>query len=430
MAEKLADLVLRDRTKIEEFRKLVKELNSDGMRQETQKIEPQKLLDLLGTFKVEQHSLGWLELLYIMKDKRNLQVNFLDAARHFLISCTEMQVALSVNKFCVVANAYAEQHARSGAPDLRAVEPLLAAVQKIQKTPQHLTAVHPSFLKTCILAKCYHIAERVLKTDALYLPGKEGSKDNSFTIESLLLWGYYGGIVYIALSDFDRALQFFSIVLTAPAETVSAIMFEAFKKYTLLCLLQKGEFINLPQYSSQRILQQIQMQCQSYQEFTKAHKKGVLEEAKLTVAKFHAEFTADGNMGLIKQCLAKITRQNIKKLTETFMTLSLSDIAEQVQLQDAKAAETALVGMIADGEIHATINQLTGTVSFHDDPEKYDSAETTERLQTFTKKAAEIYEIVKTLDKTVRCSPRYIKKMSPPTDGATGGVDMDSLSFT
>ena len=47
----------------------------------------------------------------------------------------------------------------------------------------------------------------------------------------------------------------------------------------------------------------------------------------------------DGNMGLVKLVLAGRTKRAIQKLTQTFLTLSLADIAQQVGLETATEAE-------------------------------------------------------------------------------------------
>ncbi len=44
-------------------------------------------------------------------------------------------------------------------------------------------------------------------------------------------------------------------------------------------------------------------------------------------------------MGLVKLVLAGRTKRAIQKLTQTFLTLSLADIAQQVGLQSASEAE-------------------------------------------------------------------------------------------
>lgn len=52
------------------------------------------------------------------------------------------------------------------------------------------------------------------------------------------------------------------------------------------------------------------------------------------------------------------------------MTLSLAAIATQVGLPSPAAAEQHVLDMIAAGEIFATINQVAGSVEFHDDPQQ------------------------------------------------------------
>lgn len=51
----------------------------------------------------------------------------------------------------------------------------------------------------------------------------------------------------------------------------------------------------------------------------------------------------DGNMGLVKLVLAGRTKRAIQKLTQTFLTLSLADIAQQVGLENASEAESHIL---------------------------------------------------------------------------------------
>ena len=52
-------------------------------------------------------------------------------------------------------------------------------------------------------------------------------------------------------------------------------------------------------------------------------------------------------MGLVKQCLASLHKKNIQRLTKTFMTLSLVDMAIKVQLPSAKDAEKHIINMVS-----------------------------------------------------------------------------------
>lgn len=119
-------------------------------------------------------------------------------------------------------------------------------------------------------------------------------------------------------------------------------------------------------------------------------------------------FWQDNNLGLVKQVLSSMYKRNIQRLTQTYLTLSLEDIARSVQLETPRDAEmhvlrmvgvlctaclhyyntekwhifTFLMGQIEDGEIHATINQKDGMVSFHEDPEQYKSVEMVEYIDS------------------------------------------------
>jgi COP9 signalosome complex subunit 3 len=54
----------------------------------------------------------------------------------------------------------------------------------------------------------------------------------------------------------------------------------------------------------------------------------------------------DNNFGLVKQCIQDLYRRNIKRHTQTFLTLSLSQIAESVKLASPKDAEKAILRMV------------------------------------------------------------------------------------
>nr|XP_021525430.1 COP9 signalosome complex subunit 3-like isoform X2 [Aotus nancymaae] len=50
-------------------------------------------------------------------------------------------------------------------------------------------------------------------------------------------------------------------------------------------------------------------------------------------------------MGLVKQCLSSLYKKNIQRLTKTFLTLSLQDMASRVQLSGPQEAEKYVLHM-------------------------------------------------------------------------------------
>ena len=121
----------------------------------------------------------------------------------------------------------------------------------------------------------------------------------------------------------------------------------------------------------------------------------------------------DSNLGLVKQVVSSLYKRNIQRLTQTFVTLSLQDIADTVQLESSKEAELYILRMvyiistewifwvknliglyfysihcfqIQEGEIFATINQKDGMVCFHEDPEQYKTSEVSQNLDVKMRK--------------------------------------------
>lgn len=61
---------------------------------------------------------------------------------------------------------------------------------------------------------------------------------------------------------------------------------------------------------------------------------------------FDCVFPQDNNLGLVKQVISSMYKRNIQRLTQTYLTLSLQDIANSVQLNSAKEAEMHVLQMV------------------------------------------------------------------------------------
>jgi COP9 signalosome complex subunit 3 len=56
----------------------------------------------------------------------------------------------------------------------------------------------------------------------------------------------------------------------------------------------------------------------------------------------------DTNLGLVKQLIPSLYKRNIQRLTQTYLTLSLKDIAEAVELEGPKEAELHVLQMVRE----------------------------------------------------------------------------------
>lgn len=120
-----------------------------------------------------------------------------------------------------------------------------------------------------------------------------------------LLYYYYGGMIYAAIKNFDRALYFFEICISTPAMAMSYIMLEAYKKFILVSLILHGKIIVIPKYSSQVITRFMKPIAQVYHVLAVAYATSSSEELRNCIIKYTATFERDNNMGLVKQVRGK-----------------------------------------------------------------------------------------------------------------------------
>lgn len=222
-----------------------------------------------------------------------------------------------------------------------------------------LTTVHSDLLKLSLASKNFSLALELMSREILDI---NKSPTSQFDSKYLLGYFYYSGCIYASLKHYDNALFAFEQVLSVPATALSQIMIEAYKKFILISLISKGKLQQLPKYTSRIVLNQIKPLCASYHELATAFVNYEQDKLNSLCQKYHDSFEADRNGGLVKQLQNASYKKNIQKLTKTFITLSLADMALKVKLPTAKDAENLMLNMIKDGEIFATINQKDGNL--------------------------------------------------------------------
>jgi len=147
-------------------------------------------------------------------------------------------------------------------------------------------------------------------------------------------------------------------------------------------------------------------------------------ELATLVHKEHDLFKTDRNLGLIKQAVDKAPRWSIKKLTETYLTLSLADIGSKVGVADVEAVGSMILGMIDCDEIQAIIS-AHGTVTFDDsDPA---SNFTQAEIEAVLRSAQEQNSMLLELDRQMGVSKEYLGKILKGKDDSAWGPDEELL---
>ncbi|XP_052477444.1 COP9 signalosome complex subunit 3 isoform X2 [Gossypium raimondii] len=351
--------------------------------------ESTRLLPFLDQLDPSKHSLGYLYFLEactagpVTKEQAGSYV--LMIAR-FITSCIAEQIRLAPDKFITVCKRFKDQVLLLEEP-LRGVAPMLTAIRKLQSSSEHLTALHPEFLLLCLLSRCYKAGLSILEEDVFEV---DQPRD-------LFLFCYYGGMISIGKKWFRKALELLHNVVTAPMSTVNAIAVEAFKKYILVSLIHHG----------QRNLKNL---CQPYIELANSYSNGKIADIETYVEANKDKFESDNNLGLVKQAVSSMYKRNIQRLTQTYLTLSLQDIANRVQLNSPKEAEMHVLQMIKDGEIYATINQKDGMVRFLEDPEQYKTCEMIEHIDSSIQRLMTLSKKLNGVDELMSCDPLYLLK--------------------
>jgi COP9 signalosome complex subunit 3 len=125
----------------------------------------------------------------------------------------------------------------------------------------------------------------------------------------------------------------------------------------------------------------------------------------------HADaFRADGNLGLAKQVAASVPARAVARLTSTYLTLSLADLAAAAGLASARDAEARVRAMVAAGAIFAVIDARAGMVAFREEPGQYDTAAVAAALQANVDAVMALSKRVQVLDEALLCEPAYVAK--------------------
>lgn len=274
---------------------------------------------------------------------------------------------------------------------------LSAAITKFREDRSQLTPIHSDYLLLCLDAKCLNQALKFLEIDYIDIY-RTSEKDED--VNHVLLFYYYGGLIYAAIKNFDRASFFLEVVLTIPATVMSPIMQEAYKKQIILTLLLNGKLPEnmLPKYTSPCVIKYKKQVGHPYLKLAHDYSSSNYEKINSFIQNNTSVYERDENMGLIKQCLTQVHKRSIQRLTKTFLTLPLRDVANHVGLANEKEAELYILNMIDDGEIFATINQRDGMVVFQDNPEKFDSAVVFQKLQEDMSTSASLIEKLRKLE--------------------------------
>mmetsp|Transcript_14250 Transcript_14250/g.30526 ORF Transcript_14250/g.30526 Transcript_14250/m.30526 type:complete len:473 (-) Transcript_14250:192-1610(-) len=383
------------------------------------------LNDLLAMLDPSKYTLAWLYILDTMGGESpppQGAEGFCVHANTLITASDPDQLRIAPEKFSSVCRKFKEICIAAGHP-ARAAMPLKTAIRKVQPDTQYLSPQHGDFLQVCLLAKMYNAAVDILKDDVYEAnPTLTGLVPRDF-----LLYCYYGGMIYCGKKRWSKALDMFQHAITAPAMALNAITVASYKKHLVVSLICRGEPAGLPKYTSAVVHRHVKACASEYGELAAAYATRNQQDLRACIAKHEEKFKEDKNLGLVKQCVDSLYMRNIQRLTQTYLTLSLGDIARLVELPGAAEAEAHVLRMIETDGIHASINQKDGMVSFLEEPEQYNSVSIMERLDAEVQNMVLLAKKVAMVDEQVSMNSAYIGKMMLKERHGRGFTDHDDF---
>uniref|UniRef100_A0A336KH77 COP9 signalosome complex subunit 3 n=1 Tax=Culicoides sonorensis TaxID=179676 RepID=A0A336KH77_CULSO len=370
--------------------------------------------NVLETLDIQQHSLGYMFILLAKFTDSPAAVQALadtdtvvKLLRNFTNLCNGEQVRSAPNQFFELYHRFAN-YLNNGKTHVALGIPILAqAIEKIRLFDSQLTPIHGDLCLLCLTAKIFKPAIAFLDVDVTDIVATD---DKSNDAKYFLLYYYYGGMIYTALKNFKQALYFFEVAITTPALAMSHIMLESYKKYILVSIIELGKIQAVPKSASQVISRFMRPLSHAYHELGSAYTTGNSEELRNIVLKNRDQYERDKNFGLVKQVASSLYKKNIQRLTKTFLTLSLADVASRVQLGSPAEAEKYIFKMIKSGEIFATIDQRDGMVIFKDSSENYNSPEMFLKVQSDVAKVMELNKQLLKMEEEIVLNPSFVKK--------------------
>jgi COP9 signalosome complex subunit 3 len=241
----------------------------------------------------------------------------------------------------------------------RGMAHLRLALRRFRPTADHLTPAHCDLVMLAVKGQNPKACLDVL---AAHIFEIDPSATGVAAFEYLTYY-YYGALAYVALHKWGEAIEFLNNVLVVPASALSTVMIAAYKTLLLVHCIAHGTAAQLPSGFSNGLEKMLRNMCGDYVDLANAFESGDDGKFHAAVDAGMGAFKADNNIGLVQQAVRAVKKQAIVRLTQIYVTLSLTQIAGMVG-SSAADVEALLRTMIVSGAVRAAIDIERDTVSF------------------------------------------------------------------
>ncbi|VDM96369.1 unnamed protein product [Thelazia callipaeda] len=310
----------------------------------------------------------------------------------------------------------------------RGIMILSNAISLLIKDEQHtITSLHPCLFCLCLKARIHDPAIPFLHLGVFKIFQETTNENDAYMDPKwVLLYFYYGGLLYAVLGYYRKAFLMMQKVCCMPAVLPSHIMLQAYKKYVLFSLVLSGKASVLPSYRSAVLTRFVIPLCPDYLALEKIceseeenfDKSGAVLEY---LEAHYVVFETDKNVGLVKLVARSIRENAVKNLSRCFTSISLSDVVRRCFLNNINHAEWYLYSMSRNGSIKVRIDKKRSLAYF--DEIRVDMED-----NLLDQRASKIYKLdalLKQFDDEIRTSPEFVSRILRPPARGTASVPSD-----
>ncbi|TFJ87345.1 hypothetical protein NSK_001677 [Nannochloropsis salina CCMP1776] len=322
---------------------------------------------------------------------------------------------------------------------VRGLLPLETAARTLVTDPHCLTPVHPDLLQVCLGAGRLQQAVDFVRERPIY---RVDPAATGVVALDVLRYFYYAGMAFLSLQHLHDAVDCFKAVISTPAQALSAVAVEAYRKLVLAHALlptpakplpaspspssspsSSGPSASstiaaaqtralLPPKTSPIVARSIRQHALPYHDILTAAQAEDAERVRGLLSQHADTLTAHQNMGLAQQILDQIPVRKLRQLARTFVALSLQDVAEHTGSATPAAAEHMVLDQVAKGGVSATIDDVAQMVYFDDDrmDNQIGSTASIVRLDEELKLVMNLADRVKAFDLRISSAPEYMSK--------------------
>lgn len=300
-----------------------------------------------------------------------------------------------------------------------------------QQAPSSITSSAVSFLQKAMNTVSGNLGTK---------PDEPKSMQPFLKRRMVLLYFYYGALIYGALERWEEAVLFLEHTICLPTKRNSVIVLEALKKFIIMSLImgRKKPLEYLPTYRSPVIQRTFLSLAVNYIRIPNMIQRSM--EKKLDVVAVltnyfsdkRSSFSKDCNVGLMKILINACKENSVKRLGNIFVSLNLADVCRLAHFtledrpdqepQQLDIVEQTILRLRQNNQLIAHIDSRTQTVHFAelndaqgrnyrghliaDEKPRFQDLD----IDTALAEVFQLARVVHSFDDAIRLNPHFIEK--------------------